>query len=57
MRAKYARLHHGGRRVADRTIARRYGHLQAWAGIALWLALTQDWFEGERPSGVWATLT
>jgi N-glycosylase/DNA lyase len=57
MRAKYARLHHGGRRVTDRTIARRYGHLQAWAGIALWLALTRDWFEGERPPGVWASLT
>jgi hypothetical protein len=57
MRAKYARLYHGGRRVSDRTIARRYRHLDAWAGTALWLALTRDWFEGEAPSRAWATLT
>ncbi|HEX5043449.1 MAG TPA: hypothetical protein VFV75_11120 [Candidatus Polarisedimenticolaceae bacterium] len=57
MRAKYARLHHGGRRVSDRTIVRRYRHLQAWAGIALWLTLTRDWFDGEAPSRAWLTLT
>ena len=34
MRAKYARLHHGGRRVSDRTIARRYARLGEWAGVA-----------------------
>ena len=57
MRAKYARLHHGGRRVSDQTIARRYRHLDVWAGIALWLVLTRDWFEGDAPSGAWTTLT
>jgi 3-methyladenine DNA glycosylase/8-oxoguanine DNA glycosylase len=57
MRAKYARLHHGGRRVADRTIARRYRHLEAWAATALWLDLTRDWFEGDAPSPAWASLT
>ncbi|HET9300043.1 MAG TPA: hypothetical protein VFO11_08860 [Candidatus Polarisedimenticolaceae bacterium] len=57
MRAKYARLHHGGRRVSDRTMARRYRHLDVWAGIALWLTLTRDWFEGEAPSRAWTTLT
>jgi 3-methyladenine DNA glycosylase/8-oxoguanine DNA glycosylase len=57
MRAKYARLHHGGRRVSDKTIARRYRHLDVWAGIALWLTLTRDWFEGEAPSRAWTTLT
>jgi N-glycosylase/DNA lyase len=57
MRAKYARLHHGGRRVSDRTIARRYRHLDSWAGMALWLTLTRDWFEGEAPSRAWASLT
>jgi N-glycosylase/DNA lyase len=57
MRAKYARLYHGGRRVTDRTIARRYRHLEGWAGIALWLSLTRDWFEGDAPSSAWASLT
>ena len=57
MRAKYARLHHRGRRVSDRTIVRRYRHLEAWAGVALWLALTRDWFEGDAPAPAWASLT
>ena len=49
MRAKYARLYHGGRRVSDRTIARRYRRLGAWAGIAVWCELTRDWLEGDGP--------
>lgn len=57
MRAKYARLYHGGRRVTDRTIARRYRHLDTWAGIALWLTLTRDWFDGDAPARAWASLT
>lgn len=56
MRGKYARIHHGGRTVTDRTIARRYAKLGDWAGHALWFELTQDWFEGDEPSEAWARL-
>ena len=45
LRAKYARVYHGGRRVSDRTIARRYAKLGPWGGLALWCDLTRDWFE------------
>lgn len=50
MRAKYSQLHHKGRRVSDRTIARRYGKLGAWAGLAVWFELTKDWFEEDSAS-------
>lgn len=56
MRGKYADLFHGGRRVSDRTIARRYGKLGDWAGPALWLDLTRDWWEGDEPSKLWDTI-
>jgi hypothetical protein len=56
MRGKFARLHHGGRRVSDRTIARRYARLGEWAGLALWFDLTADWFEGDEPSAAWESL-
>ena len=57
MRAKYARLLGRGRPVADTTIARRHARLGGWAGLALWLALTRDWWEGDEPARAWATLT
>jgi len=47
LRAKYARVYHGGRRVTDRTIARRYAKLGAWGGLALWCEMTRDWFEAD----------
>ena len=56
MRAKYARLYHEGRKVRDRTIARRYRAFGPWAGLAVWCDLTRDWFEGDEPSRAWATL-
>jgi N-glycosylase/DNA lyase len=56
MRGKYARLFHGGRRVSDRTIERRYKRLGIWAGPALWLDLTRDWWDGDEPSGGWESL-
>jgi len=43
LRAKYARVYHGGRPVKDRTIARRYARLGAWASLALWCDMTRDW--------------
>jgi N-glycosylase/DNA lyase len=43
MRAEYARLFHGGRRVTDRTIGRSVARLGAWGSLALWFTLTRDW--------------
>lgn len=56
LRAKYYRMHHGGRRVTDRTIARRYARFGRWAGLALWCEMTRDWFDDDGPSAVWDSL-
>lgn len=45
LRARYAGMFHKGRRVTDRTIARRYARLGRWAGLALWFEMTRDWLE------------
>jgi 3-methyladenine DNA glycosylase/8-oxoguanine DNA glycosylase len=47
LRARYAQLYHGGRAVTDRTIARRYARFGAWAGLALWFALSREWIDDE----------
>ena len=48
-RGKLARLR-GLRRVpADRTIVRWYAPYGPWAGLAMWLEVTADWF-GEAPT-------
>jgi N-glycosylase/DNA lyase len=57
VRAKYARLHHGGRKITDRTIHRSTARLGEWAGLALWFEMTRDWFDGDHPSALWATLS
>lgn len=57
VRAKYARLHHGGRQISDRTIHRSTARLGEWAGLALWFEMTRDWFDGDHPSALWATLS
>jgi 3-methyladenine DNA glycosylase/8-oxoguanine DNA glycosylase len=49
-RAQYARRYHRGRRVSDRTIARRYTRYGPYRGLALWCDLTRDWF-GPQPGG------
>lgn len=52
MRARYAHLHHGGRPVRDRTIARRVARLGDWGGLALWFELTADWLpDGDAGPG------
>ena len=43
IRAKYYEMHHGGRRIQDRTIERRMAPLGRWAGLALWFTLWRDW--------------
>ena len=47
-RPAYARLV-GRKRVADRTIERRFRRYEEHAGLAFWLLLTRDWVtEAER---------
>ncbi len=47
-RPTYARLV-GRKRVADRTIERRFRRYGAHAGLAFWLLLTRDWVPGAEP--------
>jgi hypothetical protein len=56
MRAKYSRIHHGGRPIRDRTIARRHAKLGDWAGLALWFELTGDWCADGDSTEAWAAL-
>ena len=42
IRAGYFERYHGGRRVTDRTIARRVARLGRWAGLALWFDVWRD---------------
>jgi N-glycosylase/DNA lyase len=43
LRAWFAQVYHGGRRVTDRTIARRYAKLGQWGGLAAWCEMTRDY--------------
>ncbi len=43
MRARYAEMYHGGRKIKDRTIERRMAPLGRWAGLALWFDLFRGW--------------
>jgi 3-methyladenine DNA glycosylase/8-oxoguanine DNA glycosylase len=45
VRSWYAGAYHGGRRVSDRTIARRYAKLGSWGGLAVWCEMTREWLE------------
>ncbi len=49
VRGKYSELYHGGRRVSDTTIARRYREHGRWQGLILWLEMTRDWFSEKFP--------
>ena len=49
IRAQYAEMYHGGRKIKDRTIARRVAPLGRWAGLALWFDLWRGWVgEGDE---------
>jgi N-glycosylase/DNA lyase len=50
LRTWYARVYHGGRPVADRTIARRFKSLGRWAGLAAWCQMTRDWLVEDGPA-------
>ena len=43
IRARYAEVYHGGRKIKDLTIARRMAPLGRWAGLALWFDLWKAW--------------
>ena len=49
-RPKYARLA-GKKKVADRTIERRFRRYGRYAGLAFWLYLTRDWVPESLASG------
>lgn len=49
VRGQYSRLHHGGRRVSDATIARRYKEFGCWRGLLFWLEMTKHWYEEKFP--------
>lgn len=43
IRAKYAEMYHGGRKIKDSTIARRMAPLGRWGSHALWFDLWRAW--------------
>jgi N-glycosylase/DNA lyase len=43
-RARYAEAFHGGRRVSDRTIERRYPADDPWRGLFFWMDMTKEWY-------------
>ena len=45
VRARYADLHAGGRRIGDRTIERRYRRFGEWRGLFFWLEMTRYWHD------------
>lgn len=50
VRQQYARLHHAGRKVSDRTIERRYREFGEWRGLFFWLEMTRHWHEDKFPA-------
>jgi 3-methyladenine DNA glycosylase/8-oxoguanine DNA glycosylase len=49
VRTQYYSLHHGGRKVKDTTIARRYQHFGRWRGLLFWLEMTRHWYDQKFP--------
>ncbi|HEY0003374.1 MAG TPA: hypothetical protein VGB17_01095 [Pyrinomonadaceae bacterium] len=47
VRAKFARVHNGGRAARDQKIARYYSRFKHWRGLALWCDMTRDWLPPE----------
>ncbi len=48
-RARFAELHHGGRKVSDKRIDRHYRHLGRWKGLFFWMDVTREWYRREFP--------
>jgi 3-methyladenine DNA glycosylase/8-oxoguanine DNA glycosylase len=49
VRGKYYELHHQGRVVSDKTIARRYEQYGQWRGLFFWMEMTKDWYDHKFP--------
>lgn len=49
VRAKYAEIHHRGRKVSDRTIERAYQKHGPWRGLIFWYEMTKDWLDHKFP--------
>ncbi len=49
VRSKYAEIHHGGRKVSDRTIERTYQKYGSWRGLIFWYEMTKDWLNQKFP--------
>jgi 3-methyladenine DNA glycosylase/8-oxoguanine DNA glycosylase len=47
IRAKYAEMYHGGRKIKDSTIARRMAPLGRWGSHALWFDLWRAWMRDQ----------
>ncbi len=45
VRAKFARLHNGGRAAKDKKIEQYYSRFGHWRGLALWCDMTRDWMK------------
>ena len=45
VRSQYYTLHHGGRKVKDSTIERRYATYGKWRGLFFWLEMTRYWHD------------
>jgi 3-methyladenine DNA glycosylase/8-oxoguanine DNA glycosylase len=45
VRAKFARMHGGGKVTDDEKIAHYYSRFRSWRGLALWCDMTRDWIE------------
>jgi len=48
IRSGYSERYHGGRKIKDRTIARRMAPLGRWAGLALWFDLWREWVKTDE---------
>jgi 3-methyladenine DNA glycosylase/8-oxoguanine DNA glycosylase len=49
VRQQFSRLHHGGRKVSDRTIERHYREFGVWRGLFFWLEMTRHWHDDKFP--------
>ena len=49
VRKQYYAKYHGGRKVRDETIERRYEPLGPWRGLFFWLDMTREWLALESP--------
>jgi 3-methyladenine DNA glycosylase/8-oxoguanine DNA glycosylase len=47
VRSQYYKLYHGGRKVKDSTIERRYAPYGRWRGLFFWLEMTRYWHDSK----------